>query len=94
MKQATQVEVGANETSSEMSWSKSRGRTSKTKHQAGDHQDPRALSERGHVAARLRARLEDLESRRNGLFLVTSDPLHTARECQARIQRQQVKCKV
>ena len=74
---------------SEMSWSKSRGRTSKTKRQAGDHQDPRALSEGGHVVARLRARLEDLESRCNGLFLVTSDPLHTAHECQARIQRQQ-----
>ena len=74
---------------SEMIWSKSRGKTSKTKRQAGDHQDPRALSEREHVAARLRARLEDLESRRNGLFLVTSDPLHTARERQARIQHQQ-----
>ena len=29
------------------------------------------------------------ECRRNGLFLVTSDPLHTAHERQARIQRQQ-----
>ena len=63
--------------------------TSKTKRQAGDHQDPRALSERGHVAARLRVWLEDLESRRNGLFLVTSDQLHTARGRQDRIQHQQ-----
>ena len=38
---------------SEMSWSKSRGKTSRVKCQAGDHQDPRALSERGHVTARL-----------------------------------------
>ena len=68
---------------SEMSWSKSKRKTSKTKRQAEDHQDPRALSERGHVAARLHARLEDLESRRNGLFLVMSDPLHAARERQA-----------
>ena len=51
---------------SEMSWSKSKRKTSKTKRQAEDHQDPRALSERGHVAARLHAQLEDLES---------SDPL-------------------
>ena len=48
-----------------------------------------AVSEREHVAVRLRAQLEDLESRRNGLFLVTSDPFHTAHKHQARIQRQQ-----
>ena len=47
------------------------------------------VSEREHVAARLRAQLEDLESRRNGLFLVMSDPFHTAHKRQARIQRQQ-----
>ena len=34
---------------SEMSWSKSRGKTSRIKRQAGHHQDPRALLERGHT---------------------------------------------
>ena len=45
-----------------------------------------------HLAAFLYA-LEEfsrlVESGRNRLFLVTSDPLHTAHRCQARIQRQQ-----
>ena len=45
-----------------LSWTKSRGKTSKIKRKAGEYQDLRALMERGHVTARLRARLEDLES--------------------------------
>ena len=79
---------------SEMSWTRSQGKTRnslKKKRQAGGHQDPRALSERGHVTARLQARLEDLESKCNGLFLVTSDSLHVARERKVRLERQQQK---
>ena len=73
---------------SEMSWMKSRGKTSKIKCKAGEYQDPRALTERGHVTARLHARFEDLESKHNRLFLVTSNPLHAACERKARLQRQ------
>ena len=63
----------------------------KIKCKAGKYQDPRVLMETGHVTARLHAWLEDLESKRNGLFLVTSDPLHAACELQSRLQRQQIK---
>ena len=76
---------------SEMSWMKSRGKTSKIKCKAGEYQDSRALTERGHVTARLHARFEDLESKHNRLFLVTSNPLHAACERKARLQRQRQK---
>jgi hypothetical protein len=76
---------------SEMNWAKSGKPKQKTKRETGEHQDPRATSERGQVNATLLTRLEDIESKCNGLFLVTSDPLHAAREREARLLRQQHK---
>ena len=80
---------------SEMSWAKSRSKSGKpkqkTKCEAEEHQDPRGMSERGQVNATLLTHLEDMESKCNGLFLVASDPLHAAREREARLLRQQHK---
>ena len=49
---------------------KLRGKTSKVKRQAGEHQYPRSLPERVPVTARLHAHLEDLERKLSGLFML------------------------